>query len=444
MTRIFATLSTLAALLALPAGASAHLDPASVLGGLTDATHTLGGSGTANDPGPDDTGTPTPGGFASKDVGYVGFVPFETGTATGSRIVGTTMYLTSWRSFSIYDVSKPESPVLKSITPVGFRFENEDVAATDKLMFFSSQLPQSVLYIYDVTDKTKPVQVAALSSAGDHTTECIDDCTYTYGSSGTIVRVGNGANAEIMKDAAGKKLDWRKMIGLTGGVHDVSEYTPGFILVSTYKEPFQIVDVRDPLAPKVVATGEHPDPSGYIFHSGHWPRGGKDKLVLMQGEQNFQPQCHEKTGPFMTFDASDVKKTGQMTLLDTFRLPNGTYTNGKPAANALGCSAHWFQEHPSFKDGGLVALGYYEHGTRFVDVAKNGAITEKGWFLPYAGSTSAAYWATDRIVYAIDYTRGFDILRWNGDLDKGGAAGARSKVAKSRRAGAARRGSHRR
>jgi hypothetical protein len=62
----------------------------------------------------------------------------------------------------------------------------------------------------------------------------------------------------------------------------------------------------------------------------------------------------------------------------------------------------------------LVALGSYEHGTRFVDIAGNGKIKEVGWFVPNAGSTSAAYWINARIVYAVDYSRGIDVLRYTG------------------------------
>jgi hypothetical protein len=40
--------------------------------------------------------------------------------------------------------------------------------------------------------------------------------------------------------------------------------------------------------------------------------------------------------------------------------------------------------------------------------------TPKGYFLPNAGSTSAAYWINRNIVYAVDDTRGIDILRYNG------------------------------
>jgi hypothetical protein len=34
--------------------------------------------------------------------------------------------------------------------------------------------------------------------------------------------------------------------------------------------------------------------------------------------------------------------------------------------------------------------------------------------MPHAGSTGAIYWVTKKILYAVDYNRGIDILKWNG------------------------------
>jgi hypothetical protein len=153
-----------------------------------------------------------------------------------------------------------------------------------------------------------------------------------------------------------------------------------------------------------------------LIHSNRWPRGGRDRFFMVQGETPFSQTCDEDSGAFMTWDASNWKKTKSFQLLDIFQFENGTYQDGKPAANAMGCSAHWFQEHPTFDNGGLVALGSYDHGTRFVDVSPKGKITEVGYFVPNAGETSAAYWVTDELVYSIDYTRGFDILRYTGKV----------------------------
>ena len=353
---------------------------------------------------------PSQGGFASDNVEYVDFLPFEVGTATGASIYGKFMIVTSWKAFSIYDISDPTAPERLSTTPFGFKFENEDVATNGKIMLFSESLPGNELHVWDVEDKTNPVEIATVPNAGDHTASCILKCKWAYGSDGSIVDLRNPAKAKLMKQS------WHELTGLQGGAHDVKEYKNGFILTSPLSDAFQAVDVRNPLKPKVIAKGAHPDPANWLFHSGLWPNQGKDKFILMQGEQNANTRCSDVTGPFMTYATSGWKKTKTMRPIDTFRLGNGTYVDGSPAVNGLGCSAHWFDEHRTFDNGGLVALGYYEHGTRFLDIAGNGKIKEVGYFMPHAGSTSAAYWVTDKLVYAVDYTRGVDILKYNGKL----------------------------
>ena len=358
---------------------------------------------------------PTVGGFASDNIEYVGHVPFEAATSTGVTLAGKYMYLTSWKNISVYDISDPTNPQLLDIEHFGFWFENEDVAVSPdgNILAFAESLPQNILHIWDVEDKSNIKEISTVPGAGDHTTSCILKCKYLMGSDGSMTDIRNPAVPKVIANA-GDKNDWHKQIGMKDDGHDVTEFRNGFVLASTISEGFQIIDVRNPAKPKLVARSPHPNPA-WLFHSGEWPRGGKDKFLLLQGEQNFQPRCDPANdGPFTTW----TKAGNSFKLLDTFAVENGTYQDGKPAANALGCSAHWFESHKTFKNGGLVTVGYYEHGTRFLDVAKNGKITEAGYFLPYGGSTSAAYWVpTDkkkRIVYAVDYTRGIDIIRYNG------------------------------
>ena len=118
----------------------------------------------------------------------------------------------------------------------------------------------------------------------------------------------------------------------------------------------------------------------------------------------------------MTWDASKWKKTHTFSMIDEYRMVNGTYADGNPALNAVGCSSHWHENHPSFKNGGLVAAAFFEHGTRFIDISSKGKIKEVGYFMPHAGSTGAVYWRTPEILYAVDYTRGLDVLKYNGDV----------------------------
>jgi hypothetical protein len=355
-------------------------------------------------------------GWASPNVEYVKFVPFEVGTATGAKVVGKYLYVTSWRSFSIYDISDPENPAQTSQTffaedtgdqGTGFRFENEDVATNGKILIFSQQLPVAHLFVYDVEDKTNPVLIGHLTSGGAHTAECLLDCKWLYGSNGNIWDLRDPTDPKLMKEKWGEGMP-------ATSAHDLNEVAPGQMLTSS--RPIIYIDARkDPLHPKLLAVGDDEKITGGV-HSNRWPNSAKDNIVLFSSETNFTGRCSGANGAFMTWDASNWKKSKSFKLLDMFQFENGTYQDGKPAANAMGCSAHWFQEHPSFDNGGLVALGSYDHGTRFMDIASNGKIKEVGYFVPNAGETSAAYWVTDELVYAIDYTRGFDILRYTGKV----------------------------
>lgn len=368
--------------------------------------------------------------IASKNVEHVEFLPFEAGTATGAGVVGDYLYVTSWKSFSIYDVSKPAQPRLVSWTPFGFRFENEDVATNGEILLFSEQAPNDALHVYDVRDKQNPTEVAVLPGAGTHTATCLFDCAWSYGSYDLVGPRGPSTGGQIvdLRDPANPKAagDWSEKLP-SANAHDVDEVRPGLVL--TASQPIQFIDARRSLErPELLATATN---TGRRAHTVRWPNRGSDRFILASFETNGRPRCDHgshalhgsaaegalgKAGDFVVFDTKRWRKTQTFVPVDDYQVTNGTYTDGGPPVNALGCSAHWFQQHPSFRNGGLVAIGFYDHGTRFVRVDKRGQIHEAGYFLPPGAETSAAYWVSDRIVYAIDYTRGIDILRYNGTL----------------------------
>jgi len=350
---------------------------------------------------------PSAGGISSDNVEHVQFVPFEVGTATGARVVGKYLYVTSWKSFSIYDISDPVNPVRMSTTPFGFKFENEDVATNGDLLIFSEELPVATVHVYDVEDKSNPTKISEVAGAGQHTMSCLLDCKWLYGSDGNIIDLRDPANPVFVKEK------WGDGMPVTNG-HDVNEVAPGIVLTSS--DPMMVLDARkDPRHPKLLAVAQ---PMQEFIHSNAWPNAGKDRWALSSGETwtpGTDARCDDKTAGFATWDTSKVKSRKTMTMVDVWRPKNGTISDGNPVVNApFGCSSHWFQEHPDFKNGGLVAAGFYNHGTRFLQVSKAGKIEQAGWFLPHGGGTSAAYWINDEIVYAIDYQRGFDVLRYNG------------------------------
>jgi hypothetical protein len=323
---------------------------------------------------------------------------------------------------SIYDISDPAAPALVSTTPFAIdapaggdatRVENEDVPTNGKVLIFSAGFTgagDDDVYIYNVEDKSNPALLSISTGWSQHTMSCVLNCKWLYGSGGVIVDIRDPANPKL------QDTTWDEGVEFQSGGHDVTEVAPGVILTAT--DPMLLLDARkDPRHPKVIAMAQ---PMEEFIHSTEWPRKGKDDFALSTGETwvpGLDTQCTENSAGFSTWDTTKWKKTHTLTKIDTFRPKSGTYTDGNPAVNApFGCSSHWFNHHPKFKNGGLVAAGFYNHGTRIFRVAGNGKITEPDWFIPAAGGTSAAYWVGDRHIYAIDYQRGIYVLKYTGKL----------------------------
>ncbi len=343
---------------------------------------------------------PSVGGVSSDNIEYVTTVPYEAGVPSGARLVGKHLYVAGARSFSIYDVSDPLSPSLESITPTGAQFPNEDVDTNGSILLISDEQIKGVLQIYDVEDKAAPQKLAEID-APDHTFTCVLRCKWAYGARGTIVDLRDPADPQV----AG---NW--MPGMTPGFgFDVTEVAPGLIL--TASRVIHLLDARkDPANPKALAYGSTPD--NRLIHSNLWPTKGRAPFFLVQGETPFSQRCEADSGAFMTWDARDWRKTSTFQIADEYRVTNGTYVDGNPPANAAGCTTMWFDDHPGYAKNGLVASAFFEHGTRLLQVdQRDGSIAEVGYFMPHGGSTIATYWITDEIVYAIDFTRGIDVLR---------------------------------
>lgn len=345
---------------------------------------------------------PGPGYFASENVEFVAHVPLNNDSA-GGALVGKHFYITSSRGLLIYDVSDPVAPAQVGFLPLLQEpyFAEEDPDTNGSVLLVGGL--DGVLNVVDVEDKTNPQIVGTLPGGDAHTTTCVLDCTWAYNNDGTIIDLRDPTKPKV----AG---DWTKSSPAQQGGHDVTEVAPGLIVTSS--SPMLYLDARkNPAKPKVLATAG--DTGGRYIHGNLWPHNGKDRFLLVGGESGGPAACDgEGDGTFMTFDTRSWKKTRTFRMIDEFFIGSGLPTDGK-FPTALYC-AHWFDTHPSYKNGGLVAMAWYEHGTHFFDVSSKGKIEEVGYFLPAAGSTSAEYWLNDEILYAVDYNRGLDILRFTG------------------------------
>ncbi|MGH2806990.1 MAG: LVIVD repeat-containing protein [Actinomycetota bacterium] len=347
---------------------------------------------------------PTAGGWSSGNIEWVGNVLISQ-DGVGGRVVGDYFYANDQNKIMIFDIKDPENPVRTDFYPLPqeWEYSREDLDTNGEILVMPNL---GTLYVFDVEDKTN-IQLLGTAPGGQHTQSCVLDCTYAYGSDGNIHDLRNPTKPKLLKEK------WGSGLPAQSG-HDVEEVAPGKVLTAT--QPIMLLDVKNPTKPKLLAAGGNSD--GRFIHSGRWANNGKDNFLLMGGERNTVPRCSDspERGAFMTWDASNWKKTHSFKMIDDYYAKNGTYTDGNPPANPGigGCSSHWLEPHPKFNNGGIVAAAFFGHGVRLFKVTSTGKIKEHGYFIPYGSEAGAVYWATDEIMYVLDYNRGIDILRYTG------------------------------
>jgi hypothetical protein len=383
---------------------------------------------------------------SSDNVEYLGSLKEDVGLTTGARVIGNRLFVTSAKNISIYDISTPESPQRLGSMALNLSWENEEVPTNGKVLAFASDFFNAMpscgaalavtgcVQFFDVRDPENIREVGYVPIA-NHTAECALDCQFLYGSSGTIIDargVLDGKEPTVLGD-------WKEALATQGvesqSCHHIRELRPGVLLTAC--QPFSVITINpkdargaSPATPKVLYTGE----AEKFVHSARWPRRGSDKFVLTGGELNFTGRCEMADSEFSTYSAEAVNdgdsRTFEGPLFQKPPAPNGTYVDGRPPANHLGCSVHWFQEHPTFKNGGLVALSEYENGVRFLQIHRDGSIEEQGFFAALGSSSSSPKWApSGDVLYSIDYDRGIDIMRWTGQhyVPKGKSKGVKKK-----------------
>jgi len=385
---------------------------------------------------PTATAEPKAGGFMSANVEWVAHLPVDA-PGVGGRVVRlpgqTRFYVTGVKGLSIYDVTDPALPLQIGFLPLP-HWENEDVSvsADGNWVLISHDgdfqaLPQErvLTYVIDATNPRVPV-LASTIPMGAHIATCADDeCNTVYGSDGWTWDLTD-------KRTPKRHLPgWRDVllqqgVRISSSVHDLNRDAAGYFV--TDSTPRVMFDPRpNPKFPLVLTTGAVPRAMNLAYQHNNiriradeWqprvtPEDDADpslrpgELLLSNGETNFTGQCDEGSGPFATWSVRDWDKGAPMKPLHVFRPITGTITDGNAAVNALGCSGHWF----TYRNG-IVAAGWYEHGTRFLEVdPATGEISEVGYYQPIVGSTSAVHWIDDEYAYTVDYGRGIDILRFD-------------------------------
>ena len=361
----------------------------------------------------------------SDNVSLLGTVPIVGAISANFR--DNFMFVSGVEGLSTFDISDPSNPILTSFSALP-HFENEDVSLGGNLLLIANDNAESVgiLYVFDISNPAVPRLRSAMPTGGDillnntpsHTVTCISGCQYAY-MAGTdrgivIVDLTNPDAPAIAGEFKPPITGW--------ATHDVQVDSSGVAWIAG-QQGTAAYDVANPLMPVLIGQTDASATTGplndFIHHNSLRldrvkPNGTRvaTDVVMITEEDYARPTCQD-AGSFQTWQINgDLSATtpAVLTNLDSWitELDELTRLEGKSPAAVL-CSAHWFDERS-----GLVAQGWYEQGTRILDVRDPSNIKQVGYFVMPVTETWAAYWApTDpagETVYTVDLARGIDIL----------------------------------
>lgn len=321
------------------------------------------------------------------------------------------------------------------------------------------------------------------SGGTNHTATCADEaCDWIYANRGSIYHVTVSDDGTTQVAAVGSWFDAdpqkrvRSSHALNRSVHpDPANPGESVTIMISDSEPRLVMDATDPANPVVLATSDPADHEGdgYLQHNNarpnaaDWrPRSAEDttsgevaprgparglpanvpqkvkdrfaedqvaqpakdpfggdlrpgELLIGNSESNVVPQCDDQSGGLTTFSMANFDEGDTLEPLHTFRPVNGSWIDGNPGANALGCSGHWFD----IQDGDtLIAASWYEHGVKVIEVLPDYSMQEVGFFQPVVGSAGAASWVVDddgtEYIFSTDYVRGLDIIEFHRDAPR--------------------------
>ncbi len=364
---------------------------------------------------------------ASSNVQLLGTVP--TGPAFGIAFKDHYAFVTGPQGLVVLDIAVAAAPVVIGAHPLP-HFENEDVdLCGDVLMIVNDRASRdlgSILYVFDISVPASPTLASVTPigatggtgrGSGHIATFVKPDCSQAWMDGGDLVEVFD------MSDPAApvSRGKFESVASLSANFkvsHETSRDAHGLLWsvggggAAAYKLS------ADPLNPilraSTSAAGVNPSPyNDFILHNSQ--RVGNTLYVTEEDyidTDETPPGGCRGQGKFETWSIS--MRVGGVAPVDTWM----TELNGSDskATAAVNCSSHWFEVS---KD--IAAVGWYEQGTRFLDVHSPSDIRQVGYYLPANGSTWAAYWSpTDpsrSIVYTADAYLGVQVLRIDRKLD---------------------------
>ena len=201
----------------------------------------------------------------------------------------------------------------------------------------------------------------------------------------------------------------------TTGCHDITVYQKIGLAAGACTGEGAIIDIKDPVNPKVIASVE--DPNFAFWHSATISQDGKKVLFTDELGGGSAPTCNSTIGPNRGADAVyDITDPANPKFMSYFKIP-------RAQTNAENCVAHNGNAIP-VPGRDILIQSWYQGGTSIIDWTNGNAIKELAWFdrgpwtseeRPNGGL--AGFWSTyyyNGFIYGSEIQRGFDVFKATG------------------------------
>ncbi|MFS1297733.1 hypothetical protein [Streptosporangium longisporum] len=379
---------------------------------------------------------------------------------TDMAFQGDYAYVGNYSGFSIYDIRKPKRTSLVSsvLCPGG----QMDVAVYGNLLFGavdSSRNDDSCnsvgqtadikeswegVRIFDISDKKNPKYIKAVETAcGSHTLTLVPgkgrdrrnvyvyvssyrpgaafpDCQPPHDKISVIkVPLRTPTDAAVVATPVlfpdggnpGDGLPYPEGTSATSGCHDITAYPEKNIAAGACMGEGILMDISDPVAPKVTATVRD-DQNFAFWHSATFNNEGTKVIFTDELGGGSRATCNEAIGPNRGANAYYDLAGGQFVFKSYFKI-------ARHQADTENCVAHNGSLIP-VKGKDIMVQAWYQGGISVVDFTDSANPQEIAFFergpdetaAPLSGGFWSAYYYNGYI-YGSDFNLGLDVLKIN-------------------------------
>ena len=386
---------------------------------------------------------------------FAGEAPFNSDLAFENGYA----YQGNYEGVSIWDVRDPQNPTL--VNQIHCPGSQNDVTINDGILITSTDSRRTNdgcnstatstptapttwegLKVWDVKDPTAPVLLKSVrTDCGSHTHTVLPEANrllvyvQSYDVSGqnyrcantgpqshdkiSIVEVpkANPAEAQVVNmpvlfPDGGNPGEPGGTQRATTGCHDITVYQRIGIAAGACTGEGAIIDIKDPVNPKVIASVE--DPNFAFWHSATISQDGKKVLFTDELGGGGQPTCNPTVGPTRGADAVyDITDPANPKFMSYFKIPR-TQTNQE------NCVAHNGNAIP-VPGRDILVQSWYQGGVSIIDWTDGSNVKELAWFdrgpvdesrLVLGGFWSSYYY--NGFIYGSEIQRGFDVFKATG------------------------------